>query len=148
MFANLAMAEDSINNSDRLRVGPHVGFSPYTGLIGAEFQKGHMGFTLGIPLSAGIRYYFDENGYRWFLGAHAMYYSIEDDETKDGVRYEEKDSTFAGLGFGYKWRWKNHWDLTLNLSVAYYRERLTNDSVERTDEYIAVLPGITIGYTF
>jgi hypothetical protein len=142
------LADDSSENFSRWRGGPQIGFSPYTGVIGAELQKGHYGLTIGMPASLGIRYYLDDRGYRWFFGAHAMYYSIDKDETKDGIRYENKDSTYAGLGFGYKWRWKNHWDLIVSLSIAYYKEELENDFADRTDEYISAMPGVAIGYSF
>lgn len=51
---------------------PHLGFSPYTGLIGVEIQNSHFGLTLGLPASIGVKYYFDEKGDRFFVGAHAL----------------------------------------------------------------------------
>ncbi|MCP4746649.1 MAG: DUF3575 domain-containing protein [Desulfobacteraceae bacterium] len=148
MGADSAKADHSFENSQKLRGGLHAGFSAYTGIIGAEIQKGHFGLTLGIPACLGLRYYFDETGARWFLGAHGMYFNVEEEETKDGIRYDEIDSTLAGAGIGYKWRWNDHWDLTLNLSLAYYKEKYTGDYATRTDEYITVVPGISFGYTF
>jgi len=143
------IAGDSSEDSLRWRGGPHIGFSYYTGVIGAELQKEHWGFTIGIPAAIGVRYYLDNIGYRWFFGAHAMNYNIDDaNETKDGIRYEELSSTAAGLGVGYKWRLKNHWDITLSLSIVWDRNELKNDYVSRTDDYILAMPGLTLGYTF
>jgi len=143
------LVDDSSEDSLRWRGGLHFGVSQYTGIIGAELQKCHWGFTIGMPAALGVRYYLGERGYRWFFGAHAMYYDIDEaDEIKDGIRYEERTSTTAGLGMGYKWRLKNHWDIILSLSIAYQRDELKNDFVSRTDDYILAIPGLTIGYTF
>ena len=142
------MADDSPEDSLSWRGGPHIGFSYYTGLIGAELQKVHWGFTIGLPAAMGVRYYIDNKGYRWFFGAHSMYYTLDDaDETKDGIRYDELTSTSAGIGAGYKWRLKNHWDITLSLSISWDREELKNDYVSRKDDYIMATPGLTLGYT-
>lgn len=130
------------------RGGPHAGFSPYTGIIGGELQNGHWGFTLGAPAALGVRYYPDREGTRWFFGAHGMWYKLEKDEDKDGIRYTDQENYLAGAGFGYKWRFKGHWDLTASLSLTYYSEELTNTSAKRTETGIMLLPGITIGYSF
>jgi len=44
-----SVSADDIEQADALRVGPYIGFSMFTGIIGAEFQKGHMGVSLGLP---------------------------------------------------------------------------------------------------
>lgn len=128
--------------------GLHVGFSPYTGLIGAEIQKGHYGVTLGLPTCIGLKYYPDERGYRWFFGLHAMHFGLDEQETVDNVNYNKSSNTYAGAGFGYRWRWWNHLDLTLSLSATYEKERRTGFYGSRTDEGLYVLPGLTVGGTF
>lgn len=142
-----AFAEEP-HSTQELRGGPHIGFSPYTGVIGAEIQKGHYGLTLGIPACIGFKYYPDERGYRWFFGLHAMHYNLDENETVDNVPYNELTNTSAGAGFGYKWRWWDHLDLTLSLSALYEKERKSGSYGSRTDNTLFALPGLTIGYTF
>ena len=93
-------------------------------------------------------YYFKERPNNWFIGAHVLYYNIDKDETKDGIKYEEQESLISGVGVGYKWRFKNHWDLIVSVSVAYRNEKLSNNFAKRTEESIIGLLGLTIGYTF
>ncbi len=128
--------------------GLHVGFSPYSGIIGGELQTGHYGLILGVPASLGVRYFFREQRDRWFIGAHVMYYESEEEETKKGIRYDELKVLLTGFGFGHKWRFKEHWDFILSLSLAYQKEEYSNSYAELTEEALGVLPGITIGYTF
>lgn len=145
---NSAFADDTSKDNARWRGSPNIGFSPYTGIIGAEIQRSHFGLTIGLPTCLGLRYYPDKKGYRWFFGAHAMYYDLEKDQTKNGIRYDSQKSTILGLGFGYKWRWRNHWELTASLSIVYNKEEIENDAASRTDEYILPMPGIAFGYSF
>lgn len=142
-----AFAEESPTTQE-WQGGPHVGFSPYTGIIGAEIQKGHYGITLGVPTCIGFKYYPDERGYRWFFGLHAMHFSVDEHETVNNIPYNESTNTYTGAGFGYRWRWWDHLDLTLSLSATYEKEKLNGMYGNRTDKFLSVLPGLTIGYTF
>jgi hypothetical protein len=81
------------------RAGPHIGFSPYTGIIGVEIQKGHYGVTLGLPECIGFKYYPDERGYRWFYGVHAMHFSTDENGTEGFFPYNKITDTMAGAGF-------------------------------------------------
>ncbi len=128
--------------------GPHIGFSLYTGIIGAEIQKGHYGVTLGIPTCIGFKYYPDERGYRWFFGIHAMRFSLDEQKAVGNIPYNESINTYAGAGFGYRWRWWDHLDLTLSLSATFEQEKLTGLYGNRTDNILSALPGLTIGGTF
>lgn len=130
------------------RGGPHIGFSPYTGIIGAEIQKGHYGVTLGLPECIGFKYYPDERGYRWFYGFHAMHFSVSESETVDNVPYNKSAYTFVGAGFGYRWRWWDHLDLTLSLSAEYGKTIYTGFFGSKTEQSVGALPGLTLGYTF
>jgi len=127
---------------------PHVGFSPYTGLVGLELQNTNFGLTLGWPASIGLKYYFDEKGDRLFLGTHALHLERDNDETKDGVLYTENERTLLGAGVGYKWQSEQGWNLTLSLSIVYDREKLKNGSGATTEEDVISLPGLTFGYRF
>lgn len=147
VFVSPALADEA-QPAPEWRGGPHIGYSPYTGVIGVEVQKGHFGATLGVPVSLGLRYYLDEQGYRWFVGFHGRHDAYDEDETIDGIPYEDVTFTDAGIGFGYKWRWRNHWDLTANFSVGYGREKRTGMYATRTEEYIGLFPGLSLGYTF
>ena len=128
--------------------GPHIGFSLYTGIIGAEIQKGHYGLTLGLPESIGFKYYPDERGYRWFYGVHVLKNSSDDKEIIDNIPYDSKTVVYSGLGFGYRWRWFDHLDLTTSLSATYASEKRTGPAAKRTEQSLGLYPGITIGYTF
>lgn len=130
------------------RGGPHVGLTPYSGVFGAEVSRGRLGVTLGIPLSLGVKYYSDDQGYRWFVVAHAMHMDVEQDNSIKNVAYDRVDDTTVGVGFGYRWRWRNHWDLTASLSAVYQRERFSNDFVTVTEESVWPFPGLSFGYTF
>ncbi|MDA8137973.1 MAG: DUF3575 domain-containing protein [Desulfobacteraceae bacterium] len=130
------------------RGGPHAGFSPYTGIIGGELQYEHWGFTIGAPAALGVRYYLGEDGTRWFIGAHGMWYKLKEDEDKDGIHYTDQEHYYTGGGFGYKWRFKDHWDLVASLSLAYYSEQYSNPNTKRTETGILLFPGLTIGYSF
>jgi hypothetical protein len=130
------------------RGGPHIGYSLYTGIIGAEIQKGHYGLTLGLPDSIGLKYYPDERGYRWFYGLHFMKNHIDDKEVIDNIPYDSMTTIYSGLGFGYRWRWFDHLDLTSSLSATYVSEKRTGPYAKRTEKRLGLYPGITLGYTF
>jgi len=102
------------------RAGPHIGLSPFIGVIGVEIQKSNYAVTLGYPASIGLKYYPDERGYRWCYGLHAMHFNVNEREYIDYVPYNESTETVAGAGFGYRWRWWDHLDLTLSLSAVYW----------------------------
>jgi hypothetical protein len=144
----LVSAEELQAEQPAWRGGIHLGYSHYTALIGGELNAGHWAFTAGLPAAAGVKYYPDSRGYRWFVGAHVLHLSSDVDETEDGIRYDGGTYSYAGMGLGYKWRWKDHWDLTLSLSVAYWRRELETNSMARRDDYIGAIPGLTFGYTF
>lgn len=143
-----AYAEGTSKTRDAWGGGVHAGFSPYLGLIGLELQQTNFALTIGLPASIGVRYYFDPSGTQWFLGTHVLHYDIEEDKTKDGVRYTEQKATLWGMGVGYKWRFRERWDLTLSLSLVQEKKRLKNSTASRTDDTVLSLPGITIGYVF
>lgn len=90
-----------------------------------------------------------DDGTRWFFGIHGGWLSVDDaDEVKDGIRYDEQEILIGGGGFGYKWRFKEHWDLIASLSQAYAEEELTAPMAKRTETSIVVFPGLSFGYTF
>lgn len=128
--------------------GLHIGFSPYTGIIGAEIQNGNYGVTLGLPACIGFKYYPDDRGYRWFLGLHAMRFSLNEQQTIDNTSYDKSTNTYLGAGLGYRWRWWDHLDLTLSLSATYEKNELTGSYGNRTDASIYPFPGLTVGGTF
>jgi len=90
------------------RPGIHIGFSPDMGMLGAEFQKGRYGITVGFPGNIGFKIYPGEQGTGLFYMAHAMYFAGEDDETIDDIEYDSYRNFDAGLGFGYKWATSNN----------------------------------------
>lgn len=130
------------------RSGIHIGFSPNMGMLGAEFQKGRYGMTVGFPASIGIKIYPNEEGTKLFCMAHAVYDAGDDDETIDDIDYDSYRTIDTGIGLGYKWRWKNHWDVVLSLSADFYKEEHSGPSGSRTETGFMPFPGLTIGYTF
>jgi hypothetical protein len=142
-----AGADDSRPETE-WRGGPHLGFTPYSGMFGAELSKGHYALSVGFPLSVGLKYYSDPHGDRWFAVAHVMHLDVEEDYTVNNVRYDHVKDTLAGAGFGYRWRWADHWDLTASLSAVYQREQYTSATASRTEQSVWPFPGISFGYTF
>ncbi len=144
-------AEANQAAATRWRGGPQLGFSPYTGIIGGELQYGRFGMTLGMPTTTGFKYYLDESGISWFVGVHGMWFRQEDyDEEKDDITYGEREGYLFGTGFGYKWQFRTHWELSASLSLAYYEEKLSDaePNDDRIDHYLFVFPGVSFGYTF
>lgn len=127
--------------------GPYLGMSPH-GVIGCEIQNDKIGFTIGIPTSFGFRFYPNSIGYRWFFCADVMQFKFDEDETIDNVTYDTYEKRLFAVGFGYKWRWKNHWELSSSLSITFNEEERSNDNQKRTEDGIGVFPGITFGYMF
>lgn len=130
------------------RAGPQIGLSPYIGVIGVEIQKSNYAVTLGYPASIGLKYYPGERGYRWFYGLHAMHFSVNEREMVDYVPYNESTETVVGAGFGYRWRWWDHLDLTLSLSAVYWKSKYTGYFGSTTEHFTMPFPGLTLGYTF
>ena len=130
------------------RGGLHLGFSPYTGAVGAEIQRNHIGVNFGLPGNLGVKYYPCKDGHGWFLGAYAFRFDQDDGQTISGVEYTEGTFTQIGTGAGYKWRWMQHLDLTASLSLAYTQKEWDGAAGSTTEESIYPWPELAIGYTF
>lgn len=143
-----SVSADNIEQADALKIGPYIGFSKFSGVIGLELQKGHMGFSLGLPGNLGLKYYLSENGDRWFVGAYGQYMSFDDKKTIDTIQYKDVNSVEAGLGFGYKWRWKNKINLSASFAIGYEEEERTGDFATRTEKNLWISPGLVLGYLF
>ena len=58
-------------------IGPRIGISPYTGIIGLEIQNRHFALSLGFPTTVGLKYYFKPYGHSWFVGPRFLHMDIE-----------------------------------------------------------------------
>jgi hypothetical protein len=133
--------EDQVVKEDWY-IGPRIGISWYTGIIGLEIQHHHFAFTAGIPEVLGVKYYLKPDGHSWFVGGHFMNYSFKKDSG------DKKRVTEGGAGFGYRWRWGTGWDLDLHFGLAYGEEKETIGLSEITTKYLGIRPGISMGYSF
>jgi hypothetical protein len=129
-------------------VGPRIGYSPFTGIIGLEIQYRHMALTFGGPGNAGVKYYFSFPKHSWFVGGFYSQYDSDNEETKEGITYTDSNTIEGGIAGGYRWRWGSGWDLSLCLGIAYGEEELTNSYYKRTETYIGFRPGVIFGYSF
>lgn len=145
-FASVYAAEDQI--SPQTNWGIDIGFSPYIGIIGLEVQRNAFSISIGPPACIGLRYYMNGAGTRWFCGLHHMRYETENSEADDGIVYDTCENEISGLGFGYKWRWWQHLDLTFNLSIAYHQSNFENIDHYRKEKVAFLFPGLTLGYRF
>ena len=128
---------------DNWRFAPRIGFSGYIGVIGIEAQNKNWAFTLGLPGSFGIKYYIKPNGHSLFVGGFILNYDISSE-----YGLYRTTGTITGLGCGHRWLWADHWDLTLNLAVAYVDAKEKDGPLTYTTKAYTVLPGVTFGYLF
>ncbi|GAB6095106.1 hypothetical protein JCM14469_13580 [Desulfatiferula olefinivorans] len=141
-------AANQISDQENWFIGPRIGLSAFTGLVGAEIQYRNVALSFGIPECVGLKYYFSVPKHSWFIGGYFSKWDLTDDETKDGIKYTEQTNTEGGFGGGYRWRWGSGWDLSLSLAIAYGQEELSNTTALRTERFIGIRPGITAGYSF
>ncbi len=141
--------EESIQlEQEKWYIGPRVGFSTFTGILGVEIQYVNVALTIGLPECIGIKYYLDFPNHSWFIGAYFSRWDTEDDETKGGITYDKETNTEGGIGVGFRWRWRNGWDLSIGVSGEYGEEELTNSSATRTETSYRIKPCISVGYSF
>ncbi|HEX9758128.1 MAG TPA: hypothetical protein VGB26_10045 [Nitrospiria bacterium] len=124
-------------------IGPRLGYSPFTSIVGLEIQHRHFALSLGFPPKVGFKYYFKPYRHSWFVGGSFSYYKTD---TKDFSG--DKTETEGGGGGGFRWRWGTGWDFSISLSVLYGEEKEKTGSLVKKNNYIGLRPGITVGYSF
>jgi hypothetical protein len=143
--------------SEEWHIGPRIGGSPYTGILGVEVQWRAYAFGIGEILdgvSSGLRYYFSPQKHSWYLGAFLLlaeeeytgYFYVTPETTEQLVEKRYR----LGLGGGHRWRWGSGWDLSLGLGVAYRYEELKGQTTGNTDEISGIwfIPELACGYSF
>lgn len=141
-------AEDTAIRKD-WHIGPRIGISPYTGLIGLEVQYKHFAFDAGYPGNVGIKYYGKPYGHSWFAGAHYLHFETDSSDLDDLTGLDgDTDRDEFGLGGGYRWRWGGGWDLSLSAALFYAEEKEESGSAWRRTQLIGIRPGIAFGYSF
>lgn len=140
--------EDSVIKKDWY-IGPRIGLSFYTGIIGIEVQHHHLAFGVGLPGNIGVKYYVKPDGHSWFLGAYYMHFETASSDFEYAPGYDG-DTTWdeGGLGGGYRWRWGTGWDLSLSFAGAYGERKERSGPAERIEKFIGIRPGVTFGYSF
>lgn len=132
-------------------IGPRIGISPFTAVVGIEAQRRHIAVSAGIPGTYGLKYYFSFPKHSWFLGVCMTRYNIrfDDVEFEEGAPYDHKTVRREGGGGGYRWRWKNGWDLELALAVTTVRDTAEYQGRQTlTWSGASLFPGLSFGYSF
>lgn len=135
-------------NGNNWRVGPRIGLSGYTGLIGFEVQRRHFAFAAGFPGNVGLKYYIMPEGHSWFAGGHFVHFKTNTSDFKYSGYGGRTVWTEYGLGGGHRWRWGTGWDLSLSAGVAYIKEEEFSGPKKRITKSIGIRPGVTVGYSF
>lgn len=129
-------------------IGPRIGISPFTGVIGLEIQYHNFALSGGIPGNVGLKYYFKPDGHSLFLGGYFLHFKNDSNDLPYGGFDGDTTWTEGGLGFGHRWRWGSGWDLSLCAAIAYGEKEETTGPAWRKTKYIGFRPGIAVGYSF
>ena len=124
-------------------IGPRLGYSPFTSIVGLEIQHRHFALSFGFPLKAGFKYYFKPYRHSWFVGGSFSYFKTDSKDFSG-----DTTETEGGVGGGFRWRWGTGWDFSISLSVLYGEKKEENGFLVRKEKYIGIRPGITVGYSF
>lgn len=136
-------------NGNGWRVGPRIGFSAHTGIIGIEAQHRHIAFAAGLPGNIGLKYYIRPEGPSWFMGGHYIHFKSETSDFQYAPGYEGDTTwTEGGLDGGYRWRWGSGWDLSLSLALLSAEKKERSGPAVRTTRYFGIRPSIAFGYSF
>lgn len=132
-----------------------VGVSPFTGILGFEYQQENHAIGLGLPDRITYRYYFkpyqDTKFWGVYLGGHSLN-SSDTNKTYSlhGVNYNEVERSYIGAGIGYRWQWPSAWNVNASIAIEYFDDKYSNAATleNDTDSGIFLFPGINIGYKF
>ncbi|MGK0440909.1 MAG: hypothetical protein ACJA0N_000704 [Pseudohongiellaceae bacterium] len=134
---------------------PHLnivlGVSPFLGVLGIEYQHGNHAFGLGFPGRLAYRYFIDPYSDSVFLGGYLGRYSIDEyDEREKGILFEEKESSYYGVGAGYRWQWQAGWNVTTSLAIERYENEYSNQGAmsKLKETGTSLLVGLNVGYKF
>ena len=97
-----------LRENEDWHIGPRIGLSTLTGLLGFEAQYRHVAFDTGLigPLMlVGGKYYFDPYWSSWYVGGSVGFYAFANFE-------DRKDYKLGGIAGGYRWRLGKGWDIS------------------------------------
>lgn len=98
-----------------------LGISPFLGVLGAEYQRQNHAFGIGFPKRLSYRYYVNPYQDTKFLGVCLGMMSYQDwNEMVDGIRYQDLETEYIGVGVGYRWQWSSAWNASVCLAIHYY----------------------------
>lgn len=148
---NFKSSAHILNPAEDPHLNVILGISPFVGIVGIEAQKKEHALAIGIPARIAYRYFPNPYGDTKFFGGYLGRYSIDDyDKGFEGVRYKEFETTYVGLGVGYRWQWKNGWNLNLSIALEYAKREYGNPGMfqSATEKIVYPFPGINVGYKF
>jgi|CXWL01.1.fsa_nt_gi hypothetical protein len=118
------------------RITPRIGFSPSTGFLGVEAQRGNYALAAGqieIPVI------FTKETVKVTTTAFRYYFKgLNDSWSASFFNWHASEGNAVGLSAEYRWRFGSQSDITTGLSIGYGNK--TNKS--------AVIPSISYGYSF
>ena len=143
----------TVNPDDELFYNFSFGVSAFECMLGVEIQKGSHSIGLGGCGQVSYRYFTNPHSdsllYGLMVGHNSGYQRYDSKKEIDGVIYEDKESTYAGFGAGYRWLWLSGWNATTSLAIVYNEEEYSNPGQpKKKDPSVILFPGITAGYKF
>ncbi|HMX42170.1 MAG TPA: TonB-dependent receptor [Elusimicrobiota bacterium] len=136
-----------LGENKRWTLSPKIGFSPFTGVLGAEFRWEHLG--LGAGYSAfGVKYYFSRRGSSPYVGPFFSKYRLDHNETIDGIDYDRYTHREVGVSGGYQWQWKSRWNLEVGLKYSHLRKKWEKSPRWREEKGNFIGPAVAAGFAF
>lgn len=126
-------------------IGPKIGVSMYTGLVGLEAQFSHISLCIGgIPngMTGGLKFYFTEARSSWYLGICGWSQKVDEEDDES-----DSDDSFIGAGIGYRWRSGTGWDFALGSGIGRIQEGFEGEDGESEDRSFPVID-LAFGYSF
>jgi hypothetical protein len=146
-----AATENILNPDHDPYINVDVGFSPFLGALGAEYQRGNHAVGLGFPNRLSYRYFEKpfQNTRFWGMYLGGMNYTNEE-HTVDGFQYQNLETRYIGAGAGYRWQWLSGWHTNVSLAIHYRDWEHTNPgtSMRARERGYSAFPGMNIGYKF
>jgi len=147
--------EDILNQENDPHFNIIFGISPFVGLLGFEYQKGHNAFGFSPLTRISYRYYYkpyqDTKFWGVYLGSY-IHNRIDTDEyySLHGVDYDEVKSSFFGAGIGYRWQWASGWNTSTSIALEFAHNEYSNPGTSQSDDEFEAFPfpGVNVGYKF
>jgi hypothetical protein len=137
-------------------IGPRIGFSPLSGVVGMELQILQIGINVGYITaggnsiqSAGLKYYFQQDYNTWFAGIGFFRLNCPRPDREDMMDRRELTTLLTG----YRWFRKNGWTVSVGGGISYFNfvtEPQEGDLFHIREEDKGVWPmgELVLGYSF